>query len=40
MSAERDISWLHFLAYFSTDLDEIGCGVEAIQVDYPDFVFE
>ena len=29
-SAQSKISWLHFLAHFSTDQDETPCDVEAI----------
>ena len=34
-SAESKTSWLHFLAYLSTDRDEI-CGVEAVHVERHD----
>ena len=31
---------LHFLAQISTDQDEIGHGIEAMQVEHPDAAFE
>ena len=38
-AAESKMSWLHFLAHFSTEWDEISCGVEAVQVERPDNAF-
>ena len=29
---------LHFLSHFSTDQDEIWCGVEATEVEHPDTI--
>ena len=31
---------LHFLTHFLTDWDEIGCGVEAVQAEHPDTIFD
>ena len=39
-SAESQTTWLHFLAHFSTDQDEVSCGDEAVQVEHPDTSFE
>ena len=48
---DLDLAWGHkasakqnvlasFLAYFSTDQDEIWRGDEAIQIDHPEIIFE
>ena len=37
-SAKSKTSWLHFLAHFSTDQDEIWYGVEAVQAENPDTI--
>ena len=29
-------SWENFFAYFSTDQDDIWCGVEAVKTEYGD----
>ena len=34
------IFWLHFLAHFSTDQDEIWCCVEVMQVEHPNSSLE
>ena len=31
---------LHFLAHFSSEWEEIWCGVEAIKVEHPDITLE
>ena len=33
-SAEKETCWLQFLTHFSTDQDEIWCGVEALYVKH------
>ena len=33
-------SWYHFLPHFSTDQNEMECGVEAIQAEIPGAIFE
>ena len=37
--ARRKTYWLHFLEYFSTDQDEIQCGIEAIHTEHTDTIF-
>ena len=39
-SVQSKISRLHFLEHFSTDQHETSCGVEAIQTEHPDTLFE
>ena len=33
-------SWLHLFVYFSVHQDDMSYGLEAVQIEYPESIFE
>ena len=38
-ASAKHTSWLHFLAHFLTDQDEIWCDIKAVQAEHLDTAF-